>query len=207
MSAKANNRKILHDAAPLDSGSLPERIPGNSPHKISDELTSAMERYHFRYKSSNILLSQASQLAVHRCCKSLAASLENNTSLKELILEYDDVDYEDEEPLTTQAWSAFSSVLCRKSSIMATFSSNHTLQELELPGVPREVASLLKMNKKSNVKAARLKIINTFSGDFDVRPFVEMDIKVLPRAVAWMARGSTLNGMYQVVKCTIGIEV
>ncbi|KAL7552931.1 hypothetical protein ACHAWF_017531 [Thalassiosira exigua] len=145
---------------------------------------------------------------------SLAASLENNTSLKGLLLEddYEDVDfgyeYEDEEdmpPVTPQAWNALSLVLCNTSSIMATFSSNHVLQVLELAGcVPREVASLLKLNKQSKSEAARFKIVNAhFSGDFDVRPFVEMEMKTLPHALAWMARGNTLNGMYQLVKYAI----
>ncbi|KAL7554038.1 hypothetical protein ACHAWF_017405 [Thalassiosira exigua] len=110
-------------------------------------------------------------------------------------------------PVTPQAWGAFSSVVCSKTSIIATYTSNHTLQQLELPGVPRDIVSLLELNKESNGQAAYLKIINAhFSGDFDVQPFVEMDMKVLPHAVAWMARGRTLNGMYQLVK-NIGSEL
>ncbi|KAL7548482.1 hypothetical protein ACHAWF_011762, partial [Thalassiosira exigua] len=132
---------------------------------------------------------------------SLVASLENNTRLKELLLEYDFEDEEEEEALTSQAWDALSSVLCSTSSIMETFSSNHSLQELQLHcPVPGDVASLLELNKNSNGKAAYLKIVNNhFSGNFDVHPFVEMDKKILPRVLAWMARGSTLNGMYQLL--------
>ncbi|KAL7550348.1 hypothetical protein ACHAWF_013589 [Thalassiosira exigua] len=143
---------------------------------------------------------------------SLAASLENNTSLKELLL--DDEFYEFMVPvgegyISSQAWAALSSVLCSTSSIMATLSSNHTLQRLELiRSIPRDIASLLKLNRTNIGQTAHLKIVNThFSGDIDMHPFVEMGAKMLPHAVAWMARGNTLNGLYQLVKYAIGREV
>ncbi|KAL7523192.1 hypothetical protein ACHAWF_000418 [Thalassiosira exigua] len=139
---------------------------------------------------------------------SLASALEYNTSLKELILtKYYGGSADDVKSVTSQTWGALSTVLYNTSSIMATYASNHTFQKLELMGIPDEISSLLELNGKGKREAARLKIINAhFSGSLTVHHFVEMDPKLLPRAIAWMGRcgsNNDLNGMYQIVEYTM----
>ena len=52
------------------------------------------------------------------------------------------------------------------------------------------------------MEAARRKILKVhFSGDFSMQPFIGMDLKTLPHAIAWMAKdeyGSSL--LYQFVR-------
>ncbi|KAL7528801.1 hypothetical protein ACHAWF_002706 [Thalassiosira exigua] len=153
--------------------------------------------------------------------RSLTALLVNNTYLKEIVLVDEDEDdlneylteHEDEPCITSQAWSELSAVLCDKSSIMATYRSNHILQNIGSGFchlAPGDVLSLLALNKKGRSHAARIKIINThFSGTFSVHPFVEMDLAVLPWVIAWVGRGvniSDLNGLYQILNYTITKE-
>ena len=57
----------------------------------------------------------------------VANSLTNNTKLRSLYLKFD----EDDNPMNN-AQDAFSHVLCNTSSISSTYSSNHTLNFLEL---------------------------------------------------------------------------
>ena len=53
-----------------------------------------------------------------------------------------------------------------------------------------DVNKMLRLNRESSKsEAARLKIILThFCEDFVVPPFVDMDLAVLPRSIAWMGR-------------------
>ena len=97
-----------------------------------------------------------------------------------------------------------STVICNESSITATFNSNHTLQYVHWLPVPSEIPALLQLNRENTrFEAARRKIIKVhFSGgDISMQPFIDMNLKVLPHAVAWMARdeyGSSL--LYRFVR-------
>ena len=135
-------------------------------------------------------------------------SLVNNTKLRELLL-----DGWVEEGVAPINWEALCNVLCNKSSIDATFNSNHTLQRVFHPTfavsddsqLPSDLRDLLQLNRGSTkFESARRKILKVhFSGDFSMQPFIDMDWKVLPHAVAWMARdeyGSSL--LYQFVRNT-----
>ena len=94
-------------------------------------------------------------------------------------------------------------------SIDATFNSNHTLQRCgaNVNGIS-EIKALLQLNRKyTNIEAARRKILNVhFSGsDINIQPFIDMNLKVLPHAVAWMARdeyGNSFNMLYRFVRDT-----
>ena len=131
---------------------------------------------------------------------SLANSLANNNTLKELLFtfneEHSDDDSDDLVSYITDAsgWTAFSRILCNTSSIMDTYRSNHTLQRLtdddDEVRLPEDLNSMLHLNReKGKRQAARLKIIRThFPGGFVVEPFVGMDLNVLPHAIAWMGR-------------------
>ena len=139
---------------------------------------------------------------------SFATSLVHNSKLKELILDEDS--YEDIN-ITIVGWAALSNVLCNKMSINATFNSNHTLQgifdnkELDEPKLPSDLRALLQLNRENTkIEAARRKVIDVhFSGAFNMQPFVDMNVKEVPHAIAWMARdehGSSL--MYKFVRNT-----
>ena len=136
---------------------------------------------------------------------SFANSLMHNNKLKELFI--------DDRSVTSTGWDALSNVLCNKSSINATFNSNHTLGRVFDPdeygvdesNLPSDLRALLQLNRENTkAEAARRKVISVhFSGDFNVQPFIDMDLKVLPHALAWMARnehGSSLT--YKFVRNT-----
>jgi len=120
---------------------------------------------------------------------SLADSLANNNKLKELLTSSIMSNIN-----SNNCWAAFSRVVCNTSSIMDTYHSNHTLQRLredDYDGeLPEDLRSLLRMNREnSRSAAARLKIIKThFREGFTVHPFIDMESKVLPHAIAWMGK-------------------
>ena len=139
-----------------------------------------------------------------------AISLAHNSVLKELFLDrgvFSGLDI-----ITTAGWEALSNALCNKSSINATFNSNHTLQRLvgpdysatidddSIPLLPSDLQALLQLNR-GNIKAeaARRKILAVHFGDFNIEPFVEL--KVLPHAIAWMAKDEYgMSLLYQFVR-------
>ena len=145
---------------------------------------------------------------------SFANALRHNNKLKELFLNANWGLREDEEgyvPITN--WDALSNALCNESSINETHTSNHTLQRVVDPDsdyadesqLPQNLRILLQLNQENTkTEAARRKILKVhFSGNFNMQPFIDMDLKVLPHAVAWMARdefGSSLS--YQFVRYT-----
>ena len=114
----------------------------------------------------------------------LANALVGNTELEELHLDRNN-------SITTVGWDAFSQVLCNTSSINATYCSNHTLQrleEFECEVVPNEVSCLLDMNCNCNKRDVAMKKILRLHRHFDMKPFFELGLKVLPIAVGWLVR-------------------
>ena len=97
--------------------------------------------------------------------------------------------------ITSDGYGAMTYMLCDTSSILNTFNSNHTLEELCHKSfarpLPNDLLSLFKINRESSVsQAARIKIIKThFSGsEINMQPFMEMNLSVRPHAIAWMAK-------------------
>lgn len=131
---------------------------------------------------------------------SFANSLTRNSELKELYL---DIDVEEVDKSTLDT---FMDVLCNQSSLMDTYGSNHVLQRLYNPDeqwldddgndiepeslLPPRLVSLLRINREgSRADAARRKIIMVhFSDHRGIRHFFSMKLKVLPHAIAWMAK-------------------
>jgi len=116
----------------------------------------------------------------------LASSLVGDTKLKRLVLEHDS-------SASVQILATFLGLVCNKLNIMATYQSNHTLQEIggtRYSSRNHEVYSMLQVNKNSNspAAAARSKIIKTHFSDVNVKEFVDMDEEVYPQAAAWMAK-------------------
>ena len=120
-----------------------------------------------------------------------AEALTNNHILRELVLELDL-----ENNITVDGYEAFEGILCNKSSIGSTFTSNHTLEKLCQKSddslLPENLKLLLRVNSEyTESQAARLKIIKThFRGRKvnQMKPFTQMDLSVRPHAIAWMAR-------------------
>ena len=148
-----------------------------------------------------------------------ANSLALNCKLNEMFLyEEDDLFQDEEDPhdgvIAITNWDALLNVLCNKSSIDATFNSNHTLQRVIDPQyldgegeseLPSDLTILLKLNRENNkAEAARRKILDVhFSGSFSMQLFINMELKSFPHFIAWMARdehGSSL--LYQIVRNT-----
>jgi len=136
-----------------------------------------------------------------------ASALAGNKTLKmlnfECCMDEDSSDDEnDNELVTERGWEAMSTLLCNKSSIMNTYNSNHTLHSLcagdtgadhETMGLPDNLSSYLDLNwNKNKVEVARQKILQThFSTDdhnSKMQVFLDMDLEIMPVAIAWMGR-------------------
>ena len=119
-----------------------------------------------------------------------ANALVNNTETKTLQLGYTG------SRVTLRGWKALASVLCNKSSIDSIYRSNHTLQDVGwINNRPDDLVSYLELNKNDNkFEVARQKIIQQhfLRGDnINIDEFLDMDVEVLPRAIAWIGRDAT----------------
>lgn len=97
--------------------------------------------------------------------------------------------------LTVDGWNTLSHAICDKSSIEATYSSNHSFHTLRgsmLLWCPHTIILLLRMNKSIEDKAevARQKILKYhFSGGKkDIQVFARMPENHMPFAIAWIGR-------------------
>lgn len=149
-------------------------------------------------KSGLRLLSLRSNMINNRGAILLANSLMNNSTLTMLYLE-------DDTTITSKGWKVFCKILCRKTSIMETYNSNHTLAKLVVDEwiLSDELMSLLLMNRdsKRHHDVARQKIIKChFSdGKMDMQPFIDMKVGVLPCAVSWMG-SDEIPLLYQFIR-------
>ena len=140
----------------------------------------------------NIRLSEDTVIALTR-------ALAGNKTLKRLVLEEcRDEDYI--EIMTERGWDAVSTILCNKTSILGTYTSNHTLQYIRNDNyidLPDCLISYLKLNEnKDKVEVARQKILQThFSGSGDddksnIQVLLDMELQIMPTAIAWIGRPS-----------------
>ena len=118
-------------------------------------------------------------------------------------------------------WRALSCVLCDKSSIERTYTSNHTLRTISLttrrgeeedypsrwetPEIPDHVvASLLRLNsERDKTVVARHKILthHFHSDSTSIQVFVGMSASTLPHAMEWIGRDNLgFSLMYRVVR-------
>ena len=130
----------------------------------------------------------------------LTSALAHNTTLERLCLDgtWDASNH----VITERGREAVSHLLCNKTSIMSTYSSNHTLNKLgddddynemrmNLPG---NLLSYLEMNEnKDKVEVARQKILQTHFSNEDndtsnIQEFLDMDLEVMPAVIAWIGR-------------------
>ena len=108
-----------------------------------------------------------------------ANALVNNSTLKTLNLEDCDI--------TVESLTPFSKLLCDTSSVNKSYMSNHTLEVIRVEGrLPDIAAASLKLNGSRGDKVAMRKI-TSYHSHFNMEPFFEWEIKVLPIMIRWFA--------------------
>jgi len=99
-------------------------------------------------------------------------------------------------------WQALADFLCDKTSLNSIYTSNHTLRQFyedfyDPPKAKDHLKSLLKLNQNDNKQeVARQKLIRYYFSNDDgsvvkVEEFVDMELDVLPQAIAWAGRDDT----------------
>jgi len=121
-----------------------------------------------------------------------ANALTHNETLKFLDL-FECHDENGDDLITNRGWEAVSSLLCNKTSIMNTYTSNHTLQEDFVDDYIENVDSYLDLNKnKDKAEVARQKILQThFSGSgatSKMQELLAMELEMMPTVIAWIGR-------------------
>ena len=118
----------------------------------------------------------------------LANALKSNTKLAELHLD-------NNHDIKRDGWDAFAQILCNTTNINSTYMSNHTLLEVEEFGsevLPKDLSNLLILNSSSDdTREIAVKKILQHHEHFDMQPFFEWEIKVLPHAVKWIDDAKT----------------
>ncbi|KAL9180797.1 hypothetical protein ACHAXT_011250 [Thalassiosira profunda] len=130
----------------------------------------------------------------------LAQSLSNNSKLKVLLLGYASLSAKMVFRVQGTVWATLAQLLCNKASILDTYNSNHTLQKLftasdEIGTQDSDIEyrdnihPFLQMNEAyTRCEAARRKVIVAHFGGDIVPHFMQMERKMLPHAIAWMAK-------------------
>ena len=122
---------------------------------------------------------------------SLANSLANNTKLRELLLAHN--------PLVQSVVDIFSKLICNKTSVNNTCMSNHTLEQITLPGNSYHLSPLLQLNKNTNKSFVAIKKIllnHPNNPNIDMEPLFEWgsdgerSLLALPFVVAWFERAN-----------------
>ena len=93
----------------------------------------------------------------------------------------------------------FEPLLCDTSSIESIINSNHVLWDLWFAeNKVRNAKELLKLNKnKDTAQVIRQKIARYyFEGEFDVTPFIQMPVSLIPNVMAMVQRESQEPGIY-----------
>ena len=126
----------------------------------------------------------------------LLNALANDTILKTLVAHPND-------SISDIGWQALADFLCDKTSLESIYTSNHTLQQIYAgyyyndDGPKDHLVSLLELNQNGNKhEVARQKLIRYYFSNDDggivkVEDFVDMELEVLPYAIAWVGRDDT----------------
>mmetsp|Transcript_4579 Transcript_4579/g.10343 ORF Transcript_4579/g.10343 Transcript_4579/m.10343 type:complete len:616 (-) Transcript_4579:81-1928(-) len=143
-----------------------------------------LERFHLT-NNGNIITNEGVIAFAH--------ALANNTSLKTLQLGNLNPRWGN---ITARGLAALANVLCNKSSIDSIYSSNHTLQTIcdSESSLPANLVSSLQLNRNNNkFESARWKILEHYFSDGvkNLQELLEMKLKVMPHAIAWIGRDGT----------------
>ena len=109
---------------------------------------------------------------------------------------------------TERGWAALSRALCDRSSIEATFSSNHVLSQIgdkDFNFITGDLDPLLKENRNNTPEdSARLKILRCHILAEDgpnIDAFIGMKCNVMSRAIAWAGRDDEgFRVLYQILR-------
>ncbi|KAL7510915.1 hypothetical protein ACHAXN_008776 [Cyclotella atomus] len=126
----------------------------------------------------------------------ITASLVGNTKLKDLVICFLSLGGED--------MKCFDKLLCDVSSIESICSnSNHTLEKIEQPGLSSFVKECLELNKNNNKQeVARNKVLQYyFIGEFDVAPFANMPLSVVPEVMGQDKIRNRHSAIFRLLKC------
>jgi len=106
------------------------------------------------------------------------------------------IDLGENPSITKTGWSHFSRLLCDKSSITSIYESNHTVNYFGPERLPLDLDDLVKLNEHENKKeVAREKILRHYFQDgANIQEFLDMKLKVLPHAMAWLGGESSWTG-------------
>ena len=200
---------LLRSAANLQKLNLCNNVTGDEG---VDLLVGALANSRLR------LLDLSSNDVTTRGCQSFAGLLDNpNCNLEGLIVQHNNIGDDGallfanamatNRKLKTldlrstgiaEGWSSFSKVLCDTSSINKTFLSNHTLEHVGLghgATVTPDVEALLALNLSSeDKKQVAIKKILEHHQHFDMQPFFEWDLNLLPIAIHWFERARSIVG-------------
>ena len=105
-----------------------------------------------------------------------------------------ELELDENNDIADEGYSSFTTTLCDTSSINNTFLSNHTLESLsssgsQLEDLPYNLVYSLALNASSgDKKEVAMKKIMTYHQHFDMEPFFEWDLKVLPLVIDWFER-------------------
>lgn len=117
------------------------------------------------------------------CISLLVDGLKHNKSLKSLNLFGNT-------GITQAGKNCILTLLCDKTTISSTYNSNHTLQA-EMGFVQYEISHMLSFNRKQNAALRKIEYAH-FQGDsFDLQPFLDMDVKIMPALLVWLANNSS----------------
>jgi len=115
--------------------------------------------------------------------RSFVNALANNSTLESLNL--------DTYSFTAEGWEIISKLLCDTSSINNTYLSNHTLTSLDSNHGDRGgVNAFLAANKREDKQQVAIRKILDHHSHFNMEPFFEWELKVLPIMMEWFTKAS-----------------
>ena len=176
----SHNNLDMHGEGPINDFGWHQRPVGATPWQSFSSV--------LRHPDSGL-----EEISMHNCGLTdddvigFANDLANNISLRRLFLSSGN-------NITRRSWDVFSLILFNKTSIEATYQSNHTLCNLSKYGdraLPDHLVSSLQTNGLGT-GVARQKILWHYflsGGDcINVKQFLDMDMNVLPQALSWIGR-------------------
>jgi hypothetical protein len=133
--------------------------------------------------------------------REVTSVLTNNTKLIGLRLKWW------REQMSDIAYDYFKKLICDQSSIESIYNSNHTLEELILgDSCALWIYELSRLNNnKDKAQVVRNKILKYyFVGDFDVMPFTNMPVSVVPEVICRIrsdTKQSLQSAIFRLLNC------
>ena len=149
----------------------------------------------------------------YECCFILSKALRNNKALEWLRL-FDD--YDVVSGITSTGWDHFLRLVCDDTSFASTINSNRTLIFLgpkDASVLPPLLQKMLEINDSRDwdVRAAnrksQKKILHAhFQGEFNIAPFLELDVKLIPHLLQWISQPFRFHGIGKAYMFNLGFQ-